>query len=200
MAATKTKTPAAANIFRKPANMPSKTTMNLAFHESSFHLGRTLAFVVVAMAVILVFTKIAILDQTDKKTAAYAALAEKQTQLQLVMTKLAGYDELAAQYGRYSYGWMTEEEAALVDRMQVLSIVENQIVPAATVQDFAINNNVLTLNISNITLEQTSALVNTLENTQLVSSVSVYTAQSDEQSQQAKVSMTIILEKEAEQE
>ena len=118
--------------------------------------------------------------------------------MQQLTVHLAGYDKLAAQYGRYSYGWMTETEASLLDRMQVMTIIEEKIAPAATIADFAINNNALTVNISGVTLDQTSALVNELELSPLVYSVSVYTAKADDATLQAQVSMTILLQKEAE--
>ena len=82
--------------------------------------------------------------------------------------------------------------------MAVLTIIEKTIDADATVQDLAINKNVLIVNISGITLENTSALVNKLEDDPLVKSVSVYTAVADDETMEAQVSMTIILEKEAE--
>lgn len=200
MAPTKTKNPQITNPFQKAPAMPTKKTMNLVYHQTPFHPGRMAAFAVVAVLALAIFGKVAILDQNAKRTQAYAALAEKQMQLAQITEKMAGYDELAAQYGRYSYGWMTEEEASLVDRMDVLSILESKIVPVSTVKDFAINNNVLTLNISGITLEETSKLVNRLESTPLVSKVTVYTAQADDETLQAQVFMTIILEKEVTEE
>lgn len=187
-----------APVLKKHQAAPTKGTMNLAFHESNFRPSRVFPVIAAVAVVLLVCTKFGVLDQMDKKAAAYAALGEKQSQMQQLTVHLAGYDKLAAQYGRYSYGWMTETEASLLDRMQVMTIIEEKIAPAATIADFAINNNALTVNISGVTLDQTSALVNELELSPLVYSVSVYTAKADDATLQAQVSMTILLQKEAE--
>lgn len=187
-----------APVLKKHQAAPTKSTMNLAFHESNFRPSRVFPVIAAVAVVLLVCTKFGVLDQMDKKAAAYAALGEKQSQMQQLTVHLAGYDKLAAQYGRYSYGWMTETEASLLDRMQVMTIIEEKIAPAATIADFAINNNALTVNISGVTLDQTSALVNELELSPLVYSVSVYTAKADDATLQAQVSMTILLQKEAE--
>lgn len=183
---------------KKQAPAASKSTMNLAFHESSFRLSRVLPVILIIVIIAALFAKFGFIDMISKKTAAYAELGQKQEQMQSISTKLAEYDELAAEYGRYSYGWLTEDEAALVDRMAVLTIIEKTIDADATVQDMAVNKNVLIVNISGITLENTSALVNKLENDPLVKNVSVYTAVADDETMEAQVSMTIILEKEAE--
>ena len=144
-----------------------------------------------------VFAKFGIMDQLDKKTAAYNDLAQRQEQLAVVNTKLAGYDELEKQYGRYSYGWMSESEVSMVSRMDVLALVEQKISPAAVIENIAVNNNVLTLNIHGITLEQASAMVKSLEESEMVSSATVYSA-SAENAEDASIFLSIILTKEAE--
>lgn len=198
-AATAQKKKLRAPVRKRQGPLPTKATMNLAFHESSFRLSRVLPAAVVGVAALLVFTKLAILNPLDQKAAAYEALGARQAQMQLVTAKLAGYNDLAAQYGRYSYGWMTSTESSLVDRMQVIALIEDKISSAATIADFAVNNNALTVNMSGVTLDQTSAIVSDLESSPLVSSVTVYTAKASDATLQAQVSMTIILHKEAAQ-
>ena len=120
-----------------------------------------------------------------------------QEQLAAVQSRLTGYDELANKYGRYSYGWMNNTEVNLVSRMDVLKLVEDKIAPAAVIENLAVNNNVLTLNIHGITLEQASAMVKSLEESGLVISATVYNAVAEE-AQEASIFMSIILTKEAE--
>lgn len=185
----------------KRTNVASKATMNLAFHESSVNPKRLIPVILVIIIAALAFLKFGFLDQTAKKVAALNELGDKQTQLALVNAKLAGYDELANQYGRYSYGWMTDDESSMVDRMDVLAILEKIVDPAAVIENFAVNGNVVSANISGLSLDQTSSLVNKLEADPQVKSVSVYSAKSEEKDDvdlRAMVAMTIILEKEAE--
>ena len=177
--------------------VPSKKTMNFVHHQSSFNLKKVLPVVLVILIVAAVFVKFGIMDPLDKKTAAMNELSLKQEQLASVNAKLTGYDELAKEYGRYSYGWMNETEVNLVSRMDVLALIEERIVPAAIIDNIAVNNNVLTLNIHGITLEQASTMVKRLEESELVESASVYNAVAEE-AEEAKIFMSIILTKEAE--
>jgi len=190
---------AALSLGKKGPAVASKTTMNFYRRQSSFNPKKMIPLILVLVIVAGVFVKFGVLDQLDKKVAAYAQLAEKQSQLAVLNTKLAGYDELYAKYGRYSYGWMTENEVNTVDRMEVLKLIENKIMNAAVVNDFQVSGNVITLNLSGITLEQTSNIVKLLEQDELVSSAAVYSA-SAEEAEEATIFMSVILstEKEAE--
>ena len=182
---------------QKAVQVPSKKTMNFVHHQSSFDLKKVLPVLVIILAIGIIFAKVGILDPLAEKTAAYNELSLKQEQLAAINTKLTGYDELAKEYGRYSYGWMDETEVNMVSRMDVLHLVEEEISSKAYIDNLAVNNNVLTLNIHGITLEQASAMVKSLEERGLVESAAVYNAVA-EQAEEAKIFMSIIMTKEAE--
>ena len=187
----------AATMKKKGAiTAPTKKTMNFVHHQSSINLKKLIPVLVIVLIAGALFAKFGILDQLDKKTAAYNELAQKQEQLAAVSTRLAGYEELEKQYGRYSYGWMNSSEVNLVSRMDVLKLVEEKIAPAAVIDNMAVNNNVLTMNIHGITLEQASAMVKSLEQSDLVVSATVYNAVADE-AEEAKIFISILLTKEA---
>ena len=182
---------------QKAVQMPGKKTMNFVHHQSSFNLKKVLPMLVIILAIGAVFAKFGFMDPLAEKTAAYKELAQKQEQLAAINAKLTGYEELAKEYGRYSYGWMDETEVNMVSRMDVLHLVEEEISSKAYIDNLAVNNNVLTLNIHGITLEQASAMVKSLEERGLVESAAVYNAVA-EQAEEAKIFMSIILTKEAE--
>ena len=182
---------------KKTPALPTKKTMNFVHHESSFNPKKVLPLAIVVVLVAGLFAKFGIMDQLDKKTAAYNDLAQRQEQLAVVNAKLAGYDELEKQYGRYSYGWMDESEVNMVSRMDVLALVEKKISPAAVIENIAVNGNVLTLNIHGITLEQASAMVKSLEESEMVTSATVYNADAAT-AEEASIFLSIILTKEAE--
>ena len=184
-------------IKQKAVQVPSKKTMNFVHHQSSFNLKKVLPVLVIILAIGIVFAKFGFMDPLAEKAAAYNELALKQEQLAAINTKLTGYDELAKEYGRYSYGWMDETEVNMVSRMDVLHLVEEEISTKAYIDNLAVNNNVLTLNIHGITLEQASAMVKSLEERGLVESAAVYNAVAEE-AEEAKIFMSIILTKEAE--
>lgn len=167
---------AAAGKPKKGAVKTTKRTMNFVHHKSSFNIWKVLPIVLVLIIGLAIFAKVGFLDQLSKKTLAYSELASKQEQLAAINTRLVGYDELANQYNRYSYGLMNDTEINLVSRMDVLDLLQKQIAPKATIENFAVNNNVLTMNIHGITLEEASTMVNKLESTDLVSRATVNSA------------------------
>ena len=182
---------------KKAVQMPSKKTMNFARRQSNFNPKKVIPIILVILIVAAVLVKFGIMDPLDKKSAAYSELSYKQVQLAALNAKLADYDELEQEYGRYSYGWMNETEVSLVSRIDALNLVEKQIANMAVVKNMAVNNNVLTLNIKGITLKEASDMVAKLEMNDLVESAAVYNATA-EAAEEAEIFMSIILTKEAE--
>lgn len=178
------------------AAAPSKKTMNFSRHVSSFDLRNMAPYLIVIVIVLALFAKFGFIDQLSKKSDAYAQLADIQSQQEMLDLKLKDYPELEKQYGRYSYGWMSEDEVSIVDRMEVYSLIESKIMDAAVIEDFAINGNVITMNIRGITLIQASAVVKDLESSPMVDSAYVYSAEA-ENAEQAEMFMTVNLVKEA---
>lgn len=176
----------------KKVVVPTKTTMNFARKESGVKLGRVAPVVIIAVVVLAIGAKVGILDVLDEKTTAYAELATRQEQLVAISLQLNDYDEVAALYGRYSYGWMNESETSLVDRLDVLDLVEEKLAGAAKVSNFSVNGNVLTLNLSGVTLDEISAIVQDLESSPMVEKVTVSSASAPE-ADQASAFMTINL-------
>lgn len=178
------------------AAAPTKKTMNFSHHVSSFDLRKMMPAIIVIVIVICLFAKFGIIDQLSKKTSAFAELSDIQTQQEVLNAKLKDYPELEKQYGRYSYGWMNEAEASLVDPMEVYKLIESKVMDAAVIQNFAVNSNVITMNMSGITLMEASAVVKDLESSDLVDSAYVYSAEA-ENAEQAQMFMTINISKEA---
>ena len=182
---------------KKAVQMPSKKTMNFARRQSNFNPKKVIPIILVILIVAAVLVKFGIMDPLDKKSDAYTELSYKQVQLAALNAKLADYDELEQEYGRYSYGWMNETEVSLVSRIDALNLVEKQIANKAVIKNMAVNNNVLTLNIKGITLKEASDMVAKLEMNDLVESAAFYNATA-EAGEEAEIFMSIILSKEAE--
>ena len=178
------------------AAAPTKKTMNFSHHVSSFDLRKMMPAIIVIVIVIGLFAKFGIIDQLSKKTSAFAELSDIQTQQDVLNAKLKDYPELEKQYGRYSYGWMSEDEVSLVARMEVYKLIESKIMDAAVIENFAVNGNVITMNMRGITLKEASAVVKDLESSDMVDSAYVYSAEA-ENAEQAQMFMTINISKEA---
>ena len=180
----------------KAQKMPSKRTMNFVHHQSSFNASRMVPIIILMIVVAAVFVKFGILDFMDKKMAAYDEVGQKQQQLSSLNKALADYDAVFYQYGRYSYGWMNETETGMVNRMDILKLIEQKVGPASVIENMSVTDNVLTMNIHGLTLEEASTLVNTLESDDLVDSATVYSAVA-EKAGEAKIFLSVNLIKEA---
>lgn len=172
----------------------TKRTMNFVHHESSFNVGKVAIIALVAVIALLIFAKVGFTDPIAEKSQAYYRLSTKQDELDRIQKRLGEFKELEQQYGRYSYGRMNENEINLVNRMDVLELVETEIASRAFIDNFAVNNNVLTMNIYGITLEQASTIVNRLESNELVTSASVNSATADD-GVEARIFISIVLAK-----
>lgn len=175
---------------------PSKTTLNLCMKEkSSWRPGRVIpTFTALALAVVL-FGKFAVADRLAQVSREQQVLSGLTAQVQALEKATADYDAVLEEYGRYSVGWMTDEEKAAVDRVGVLDLIEAELMSAASVQQFSIAGNVLSLSLAGVTLEDTSRIVQRLYTWPQVTGVSVYTASTQQQqaAEEATVSMVVTL-------
>jgi hypothetical protein len=172
----------------------TKRTMNFVHHESGFNVGKVAIIALIAVVAIAIFVKVGFTDPTTEKSQAYYRLSTKQDELDRIQKRLGEFKELEQQYDRYSYGRMNESEINLVNRMDVLELVEAEIASRAFIDNFAVNNNVLTMNIYGITLEQASTIVNRLENNELVTSARVNSATADD-GVEARIFISSVLSK-----
>ncbi|MCQ2463918.1 MAG: hypothetical protein MJ177_11070 [Clostridia bacterium] len=174
------------------AAQQEKMTMNFARRSSGIDVKKLAPVLGVILVIALVFFKFGIMDRLGEKNAAYKLLNEKQSTIDELSLKLSGYDKLHEKYGRYSYGWMNEDEVNAIDRMDIMNLIEKKIMPYASISDFSISGNVITLNLFGVTLKQTSTIVKTVEKDKLVKSASVYNA-SAQDADKADVLMSIVL-------
>lgn len=178
---------------RRGAVRPDKRTMNF-LRTGSMDFKRMLPVLLAAVVLLAIFVKLGILDPLSRKAEAYNALSLKQEQLAQINTKLADFDALQQQYCRYSFGLMNDTEVSLVSRMDVLSLVESKISPKAAIENFTVNNNLLTIHIWGVTLREASAIVSSLEASPLVSRATVNSATAED-GREARIFISITLTK-----
>ncbi len=177
-----------------PAPVPVKNTMNFVRHQRNINFTKLVPVLVIVGVIALVFLKFGIIDPLGDKTDVLEDIASKKENLASLEGKMAEYDKLAMDYGRYSYGWMSDSEVSTVDRLKVLDLVEKKVATIATVENLSINNNVLSLNVRGITLTQASEIVADLETSELVKKVSVGSASADS-GREASIFMTVVMTK-----
>lgn len=179
---------------KKVKAVASKRTMNFAYHESSINPKKLCIVLAIILVVGGVFAKFGILDQLAKKADAYTELALVQDEMSAIKIKMAKYNELKAEYDRYSNGRMDEDEIATVSRTDVLDIVEKVVMPNALVSEITVEGNTLGLVLHDITLEDSSKLVVELEKEELIADALVSFATS-EFGDDAEIHMMIYMRK-----
>lgn len=179
----------------KKASYPTKTSMNLYYKPDRTTKPATVAlYVLFALVCLLGLSKVLVYDLWVENQEAQEELATVQAELDGNMLQLADFAEVRERYNRYS---STEEEAALVDRMEVLALLDQALGGMARLDSVAMTGDTAQVQFSGATLAQTTQIVNTLENSPIVASTVVSTAATSENTgAQVQTSIQIQLQKE----
>lgn len=169
---------------------PSKTTLNLAQKEENSLLSkRTLALWGIAAAVLFVVLVTAIVNPLLDRREARQELSATQEQADALTEKMRDYDEVESRYACYATNWMSDEERALVDREDLFSMVNDVLMDEGDVLAYTITDNLLTVQLSGLSLEDVSRLVDTLYKLDNVENVSLYTADKEEEASEDKTTI-----------
>lgn len=181
----------------KKTAYPTKTYMNLFYKPDRTTKPSTIAlYVLFALVVLLGLSKWLVYDVWADNQAAQRSLAAAQDEFDGVMLQLTDYDEVKERYFRYS---ATDEERALVDRMDALAMLDGAVGNAA-LDSIAINGDRVQIQVSNVTLAQTADIVSRLEKSPLVASTVVNTAATTrDEGDLVQASIVIQLQKEADE-
>lgn len=157
--------------------LPTKRTINLAtVGEKPIRWYAALPSILLILALAALLSKFAVVDR-------YMALSRAQQQANSVAGQVAdahaimdSYGELVDEYAHYTYSGMTPEELGLVDRVEVMRLLERVVLPQATVNSWTLHNNQLSLPMTGSSLEQINMIVQQLQAEPLVDFCTVSTA------------------------
>ena len=164
---------------QKKVVYPSKTTMNLAMKEKSpFRPSRLIPPLLLVLALLGVFGKFAVVDRLAAVQEAQAQLAQLQEQRDTLLEATADFDDLSLAYAKYSHDWMTPEMLAAIPGGEILDLVQQYIMPVATVRSVDSSGSIIALQLGGLDLAGTSQLVDTLYALPTITDVQVNTAES----------------------
>lgn len=180
----------------KKAVYPTKRTLNLAIKEKSpFRASRLVPLLLIILVAAFCFSKFAVVDrinEMNQKQAQAAQLAAENTALTVAVQE---YPEVYREYIKYSVDWMDYNERTMIDRTDALDIIEKELVPYCAVRSVAITGNTASLQLSGITLQEASGLVQNLVSRDDVADVAVFSADTNnEQGLNASIAMLITME------
>lgn len=178
---------------------PEKRNMNLFYRPDRTTKPATIMlYAMFAAACLLGLSKILIYDVWKETYQAARALEAEQEKLNSVMLELKDYDEVKERYVRYA---STEEERALVDRMEILAMLEEAMGNAASMDSISISGSTVQIQFSGATLAEIAQMVSRVEASPMVAETMVSTASTTEEGgAPVQASMQIRLQKEVEEE
>lgn len=161
----------------KQSAYPTKTSMNLFYKPDRTTRPATVAlYVLFALVCLLGLTKLLVFDLWMENQEAQRGLAAVQDQLSDTMLQLKDYNEVRERYSRYS---ATDEERALIDRMEVLAMLDSA-AGGAQLDSVSISGDTAQVQFSGVTLAETAQIVNALESSPIVAGTVVNTASTTE--------------------
>lgn len=165
---------------KKGAEAPAKDVMNLAMREArNIQLKKLLPIAAGILVVCALFAKFGVADRygfLNSRTAERNALQSKKD---AIVAETADFNEVSAEYARYSVGWMTPAEQSMVKRTDILKLIDTELAPRCDIVSLSVADNSISVRMRGITLDQTSKLVETLNQREDISNVDFSVASSE---------------------
>lgn len=157
--------------------MPSKRTINLAQIgvERIDPLLAAAGIILIIMAAAL-FSKFLVVDRIAAMYRANREVRQLQTELEAEYSRIAGFGGLEEEYAHYTYAGMTPEELSLVDRAQIINMIQRETENAYNEVSWSVTGNILTLTVAGRDLQEINQIARRLEGYDLVDTCTVTTA------------------------
>ena len=187
---------------KRKAAYPAKRSMNLFYKPDRTTKPATIAlYVFFVLVCMLGLSKFLVYDVWMETVQAQQALAAAEQQRNGLLLELKDYNEVRERYQRYS---ATDEEQALIDRMEVLALLDEAVGATADMDTMSISGSTVQLQFSGVTLAQTAQIVHALEASPIVAFTTVNTAATTQPeaadiSAPVQATMLIQLQKEVEE-
>lgn len=179
---------------------PSKQMANLAVYDKSVKgAGHMAPVLFLYLLFLVVFIKFFLLGPINEMAVSKEALSQKQKELLNYQESNADYYQVEERYRQYFCTYLTPEEKALSNRIQVIRLLEENVDRYGVIETISIQGNTCRLVVAQTPLSGISELTEVLEASPLIQHVAVSTAvarpydEQSDKSQTVTADMTIIL-------
>ena len=170
---------------------PTKKHMNLYFKVDKTTAPTTIfLYILFVVVLLLAASKVFIYDKIMYVNELTEISQNLDSQIADYTTYLKDYDDTLEEYVRYSH---TQKEIDTVDRMEILNLIDDKIRSVSYVSDISIEDNLVLVAFSGVTLNETAQIVAALEESPIVKKTSVDTALSSEENRNI-VDVNILIE------
>lgn len=150
----------------KKTKMPTKQTLNLMIKEKTLaHPTRLVPILLLIFLGAYAFAQFAVIARLNKVKQAEAELSQMRSNLEMLQASYADYDEVKAEYNRYTY---QNYDRTLPDRLDVLALLERRVFTVCTAQSLSIAQRTVTMTLAGLTLDDVSALIASLKEEPMV--------------------------------
>lgn len=177
----------------KPSRYPTKTTINLVRDDTDKKRGRSVVQIVLIVAVFALFAKFAVYDQIQRLIAAQQEYGTLQEQLVTVQAANAEYDTVREEYNDVTDYYMTDEEKMTVDKMDVLAMIEEDVMPYVSVMQIQVSGSTVTITTGETTLDTVSEFLQKLQDDVRNSSATVTTTSAENSDQSEDVTASVVV-------
>ena len=167
-----------------------KRDINLAQTDRKGTPPKTAAAVAVCLALFVgLFCKFAVIEQLDRVWSSQRAADQAAQQLRQATEN---YDQVLEEYQSYTIA--RDALSSDADPMACLDLVERYLIRQSTVKSFTVADGLISAQISGVTLHQVSDIYQDLKSDDLVKSVQVYTAETEEDRTDGRVNAALTID------
>lgn len=172
---------------------PVKTDINLAIREKKQNkLSTTIPTFIILVIAIAIFSKFAVINRLEQASGAENSATVAQQQLETLKEYTNNYPKVLEEYNALLASKSSLNVVATP--MERLGLVERYLISASQVNSFDVVDDVITAQISGVTLNQISTIYANLMGDPLIENVQVYTASTnDKNNSLTTATMTIQL-------
>lgn len=172
---------------------PVKTDINLAIREKKQNkLSTNIPTFIILVIAITIFSKFAVINRLEQASEAENSATVAQQQLETLKEYTNNYPKVLEEYNALLASKSSLNVVATP--MERLGLVERYLISASQVNSFDVVDDVITAQISGVTLNQISTIYANLMSDPLIENVQVYTASTnDKNNSLTTATMTIQL-------
>lgn len=172
---------------------PVKTDINLAIREKKQNkLSTNIPTFIILVIAIAIFSKFAVINRLEQASEAENSATVAQQQLETLKEYTNNYPKVLEEYNALLASKSSIN--VIATPMERLGLVERYLISASQVNSFDVVDDVITAQISGVTLNQISTIYANLMSDPLIENVQVYTASTnDKNNSLTTATMTIQL-------
>ena len=160
---------------KKEIKLPNKTEMNLYVNDNDN--TKQLPYFIVGVIVIgilaILFAQFLVINRLNKLNALQNEVNKLQSEYNAQLEYLKDYDEVKEKYRRYTTVYLTKDNKRIVDREDIIALINSSIEGLGTSSSFSIVDNSVSFVVITADQNDLASIRNNFENNSLVTDVEV---------------------------